>query len=143
MIRSMAAAAALAVVLAGCGDDGDDSVSPEAFAEEVNDACAQQTARFGELTADFPAEPTPEQIQELAGEFRPVVEEYRAAVEDAGVPEGLEDEHSEYLDLLDQSIEDFREAEGDPEAAQALFESPGVDFAAVEEALGIGGCRNA
>lgn len=67
VLRGFAAGSVLlAVALAGCGSDSDDSLTVQEFRDQSNEICAQSEQEIGEAVGAVfgGTEPTPEQLQD-------------------------------------------------------------------------------
>jgi hypothetical protein len=124
----LAAVAAIALIVAGCGggDDstteGDASLTKAEFVKQADGICKEANS---ELTVEFQKfskennlpegkEPTKEQGEELVEEVLiPNVQQQSEDIRELGAPSGDEDRVAAILDALDQGIE---EAEEDPAA---------------------------
>jgi hypothetical protein len=139
LIATLAGAAAIAMIVAGCGSSSDDSTSSLTKAQFIVKAdaiCKKGNAEIESGFEDFEKEadlkeneePTPEQSAEASETVLiPYIKEQSEELRDLGAPSGDEEEITAMLDALDEGVE---EAEEDPEA---LFTSKSDPFGAANK----------
>lgn len=130
-------------LLSACGDDDDTAVAPEEFQREVNTLCEEEHARVDAMFEDFPEEPTPEDMQQLIGEFASTFETYRDGLVAAGPPEGQQAEYDDYVDVVNSHLADLKRGADDAAEAERLFNQEGEDpLNPLEQELGLDVCAS-
>lgn len=132
---------AAGVLMAACGGDRAE-LSQAEFAKSVNALCEAEHAEVDKLFANFPEEPTPEQMQNLVSDFTPIIREYREDVRAVGAPADSEALYTEYLDLLDEAVSKYEAASEDPAKAEALFQEDDTRLSTIEGDLGLEVCAS-
>ena len=152
LVASLVALAVLALLVAGCGDDGEGdttpaggssgSISKAEFVEQGNEICAAGNEELASGIDEFAEDnglsggdqPSQEQLDELASEVvLPSIAKQIGEIRDLGAPKGQEQEVEAFLEHAETTIE---ETEADPGRLTREGFSP---FAAVfKEAVGLG-----
>ena len=122
---------AIALVTAACG--GDDALSRDEYIAQGNAICedsnAQIEAIFLEVFADFPEEPTPQQLAEVAhditDQMTPIIEGQLADLRDLAAPEGDEDLLAALFDDVEAVLDELNQVAddavaGDPAAIELI-----------------------
>jgi hypothetical protein len=138
-VRSvLVAVLAGALALGGCGGDDDRHAS---YVETVEAACDERDVAINAVLSPVPSEPSDEYVLDSIANSIPVIEEYLDAVRGAGRPGGdLDDEHDEYVQLLEDTLDRYRAAVGDLAKTRAIFDQPAPRFRELEVALGLETC---
>jgi hypothetical protein len=124
-----AAAALVAVGIAGCGG-GSEEVSAEELVQKGDEVCGKVQERFAEIQAAPPASAT--EGAEQAGELLGVADDAQAELHDLEPPEELRDRYDAYLDAR-ESVSDELER-----GKQAAEDQDGEAYGKAQEAA-VGG----
>lgn len=149
---ALVALAALALLVAGCGDDGDGATTPAGdssgsisqaeFVEQGNEICGAGNEELASEIDEFAEDnglsgsdqPSQDQLDELASEVvLPSIAKQIGEIRDLGAPRGQEKEVEAFLGNAEATIE---EMEAEPSRLTDTSLSPFADV--FREAVGLG-----
>jgi hypothetical protein len=128
--KAAAAAALMGVAVFGgwaCSDDSGEALSLEEYFQKLDEAENKFTESGDAVFEGTSEEPTPEELEEVLGEFTDVIGTFVSDLEALEPPEEAQEAHDAAVaagSTASDAYDELVEAAGDAESAEALFNSP-------------------